>query len=149
MEDRLRPDRLVPHHPQSVAGRGQRREAWHRVGVEVIGSDGVAELSGRGIGQHRTNVKIGAEQLEDLGVIAAARDDRPESGEKGQPWDAQMVGPGRPGARFVDQGLPDVEDDRADRQRERSCQLVPPIGMPGSRSGRWPVRRSICSRPRR
>ena len=38
---------------------------------------------------------------------------------------------------------------RAPTQRERSCQLVPPSGAPGSGCGRTPVRRSICSRPRR
>ena len=38
---------------------------------------------------------------------------------------------------------------RRSRQRERSCQLVPPIGAPGSFCGARPVRLSICSTPRR
>ena len=35
------------------------------------------------------------------------------------------------------------------RYRERSCQLMPPSGAPGSFWGCSPVRRSICSTPRR
>ena len=34
-------------------------------------------------------------------------------------------------------------------QRLRSCQVVPPSGAPGSFCGFSPVRRSICSTPRR
>ena len=46
-------------------------------------------------------------------MVLPVSDDRTQHGEEGEPRDAQPVGPVAPGARLVDQGLADVEDDRA------------------------------------
>jgi hypothetical protein len=149
MEDRLGASRLVSHDAQPEAGGGESSETWHHVGVQVLGTDGIGEFGGPRIGQRRPDIEARPEELEYLGVFATARDDGAESGEERQARNSQVVGPGGPGTRLIDERLPDVEDDRPDRQRLRSCQLVPPSGAPGSCCGRSPVRRSICSRPRR
>ena len=101
-------------------------------------------------------VEVGPQDADRLEVVATALDDRAQHGEERQALDPEPVRPGQPLAVLVDERLADVEHDRPDRasshgprQRERSCQLTPPSGAPGSFWCGSPVRLSTCSTPRR
>ena len=67
---------------------------------------------------------IGIEVGEDLPEVAISGDHGTEGGEKGESRHAELVGPGRPDARLVDEGLADVEADPAcvGHVRLRACR---------------------------
>jgi hypothetical protein len=126
-----RPRRGTWRAARSSAGarpdRGPRREATVR-------------------GLHRWQAQlpvVGAEDREDVAVLATALDHRPQCGQEGEPRDAELIGPDRPDPRLVDQRLPDVEADpsvaswtdaRRRRGRRGRCDPAGPFGTEIARS---------------
>src|SRR5262245_3227735 len=99
----------VADHAHAQAARAQSRQAGQRVRIEVL------------------NLELGAgpldaEQLPDLAVVAAARDQPAECSHQGEARDAGDVGGALPEARLVDERLPGVEHDRLYSQEDTSSR---------------------------
>ena len=121
-------------------------------GTHPVGRDAVRPRRERGAHGHR---HVPAEKISDdfdaladrvLGAAAAAERATPAG-----PPAAKLGLGGFLRARHPSAPDPPHRpaDGRAEHQRPRSCHEVPPSGAPGSRCGFCPVRRSICSTPRR
>jgi hypothetical protein len=98
--------RLIGDDRHPIPGAPQARERAQRIGVQVVGREAtVGTLDRR---QAKLPV-VRAEDREDVAVLTAPRNHRPEGGMEGQPRDTQLIGPDRPDPGLVDQRLPDVE----------------------------------------
>ena len=156
-EQRLDALRLVAGDADPVARLPEIPERSDRVRVQVPLLDDVRDAGGLALAARHSQVEVGAQDPERLPMVAAAFDHGADHAEERQGLDAQPVGPFEPQPVLVDQRLADVEHDGTDGrqvrgrrgQRERSCQLTPPSGAPGSFGCGAPVRLSTCSTPRR
>ena len=102
----------IADDPEAIARLPQSREARQRIGIEVLASEtrlGTGRAAPRALG---LDVELRPEPPEDLPVVLAPLDDRPEDSEEGQLRHAEPLGPGRPEASLVENRLPDVEEDR-------------------------------------
>ena len=89
-----------------MAGAPQPGDGAQRIGVKVGGS----EAAVRGFDRRQAPFPvIDSEDREDVAVLATAGDDRAERSQEGEARHAQLVGPQRPDAGLVDEGLADVE----------------------------------------
>ena len=142
---------LVARHADPVAGTPKALEGVDGVGIQVVRADGIGYAGAGPLALGYAEVHVRPQDPDRLAMVATTGDDGAQDPEEGQRLDAQPVGPGEPQPVLVHQGLADVEHDGADRhrQRERSCQLTPPSGAPGSFWCGAPVRLSTCSTPRR
>src|SRR5207244_8145173 len=106
----LRLWRVVAGDADPEAGAAERLEAGPGVGVEVDGleASGVARRLARGA--LALDVDARAQELEDLRVVLAARENRAEQREQREARHAEPVGPGRPEPRLVEQRLARVEE---------------------------------------
>lgn len=147
-KDRSRPGRLIADDADQVPGVLERPQRRQSVGVEVVQAEVVGKARSVAPRPLPAEVEIRPEDAERLAVVAAAPNPGTDDGQERQPRDAQPVGPLGPDPGLVDERLPNVEDDRANRY-DLSCQEVPPSGAPGSFWCFMPVRLSICSTPRR
>ena len=148
---------LVAGDADEIARVVEAAERAEGVAVEVLWPEHIRHAGCRAVAPRRAQVHVRAEDPERLKVVATTLDDRPEHGEERQSLDPKPVGPGRPEPVLVDERLADIEHDGSNpaaqlggrRQCERSCQLMPPSGAPGSFGCGSPVRLSTCSTPRR
>ena len=95
----------------------QLGQAWPGVGVKIAHFDPEISSASLALGDGGTDVKAGPQPFEERSIIFAFGDDIVERGQKLGPVDTNRVGPAVHQARFVDQRLANVEENRADRHR--------------------------------
>src|SRR5207249_2142581 len=120
----LRLRRVVAGDADPEAGAPERLEAGPGVGVEVAGLEAGDVTGCLARGALALDVDARAQELEDLRVVPAARENRAEQREQREARHAEPVGPGRPEPGLVEQCLARVEEDRPDGHAA-SCRRLP------------------------